>query len=175
MKNYLYQVGGCLKNDAPTYVLREADAKLYDALITGQFCYVLNSRQMGKSSLRVQMMHRLQREGMTCASIDMTRVGSDNLTPAKWYREVIFELLRGFNLLGKFNFKAWWHEKKYLSNNQRLSQFIEEIILVHLNTDNIFIIVNNPPAALEEILTWTSGQPSETYLSSLVIPDIFLT
>ncbi|MDJ0595530.1 MAG: AAA-like domain-containing protein [Pleurocapsa sp. MO_226.B13] len=148
MNNYQYQVGGCLKRDAPTYVLREADAQLYQALITGHFCYVLNSRQMGKSSLRVQMMHRLQREGTTCASIDMTRIGSDNLAPAKWYKGIIFELSRGFNLLGKFNFKAWWQEKEHLSNNQRLSDFIEEIILVYLPTENIFIFIDEIDSVL---------------------------
>ena len=148
MKNYQYQIGGCLKSNAPTYVQREADIQLYDALVAGQFCYVLNSRQMGKSSLRVQMMHRLKTEGMTCASIDMTRVGSNNLTPAKWYKGVVFELLRSFNLLGQFNFKTWWQEKDNLSNNQRLSQLIEEIILVHLKTDKIFIFIDEIDSVL---------------------------
>ena len=50
---YDYQVGGSLAMDAPTYVVRSADRYLYKVLKQGEFCYILNPRQMGKSSLMV--------------------------------------------------------------------------------------------------------------------------
>ncbi|GET39553.1 hypothetical protein MiSe_43230 [Microseira wollei NIES-4236] len=55
--NDRYQVGGSLAFDATSYVERLADSPIYDALLRGEFCYVLNSRQMGKSSLLVRTKH----------------------------------------------------------------------------------------------------------------------
>lgn len=124
-----YKVGGSLEYQHPTYIVRQADQELYQGLQDGEFCYVLNSRQMGKSSLRVQTMKRLQREGVKCASIDMMRIGSD-VTPAEWYGGVVSELIRGFGLTSKINFSTWWRERELLSPIQRLSEFIEDVLLI---------------------------------------------
>jgi predicted ATPase/GAF domain-containing protein/tRNA A-37 threonylcarbamoyl transferase component Bud32 len=126
---YDYQVGGSLPIDAPTYVVRSADRYLYKALTKGDFCYILNTRQMGKSSLMVRMMHHLQQEELCCAAIDMTRIGNENITPEQWYKGLIVELWQSFDLFGKVNLKAWWQEHLNLSPVQQLSKFLENVIL----------------------------------------------
>jgi hypothetical protein len=84
-ENYEYQVGASLPPDAPSYVLRKADSDFYHALKAGKYCYVFNSRQMGKSSLKVRVMQRLVNEGVACSSIDISGQGSkDNVTQEQW-------------------------------------------------------------------------------------------
>ncbi len=147
---YEYQVGGSLDSDAPSYVTREADSELYQALKTGQFCYVLNSRQMGKSSLRVKTMKRLQAEGTVCVFIDLTGIGKQDVTPEKWYAGIVQSLVSSCQLAPKIQWRTWWRERQdLLSPVQRLSLFIEEVLLVEVK-QNIVIFVDEIDRVLSQ-------------------------
>ncbi|MBD2611365.1 MAG: hypothetical protein FWK04_26905 [Nostoc sp. GBBB01] len=127
-----YQVGGSLRSDDPTYVIRQADEKLYTSLKAGDFCYVLNCRQMGKSSLLQRTSYRLKQEGYNCVYLDMTRLGSEDTTPEQWYKGITISLFYSLNLAEKVNFKEWWNAQSGISSVQKLHQFVEELLLTNL-------------------------------------------
>ena len=135
-----YQVGGSLTNNAPNYVKRQADDDLYNRLKAGEFCYVLNSRQMGKSSLQVRTIQRLTNEGIACAAIDISEIGNRGVTPEQWYAGLLRILENNFNLSDIVNVRTWWRDRNFLTPVQRLSEFIETVLLPNISSNIVIFI-----------------------------------
>ena len=139
MAHYRYQVGGSLRRDDPNYVERAADNELDKALRQGDFCYVLNSRQMGKSSLLVRSKFRLEQRGYRCSTLDITGIGSETITPEQWYRGIITQIYLGLNLAGKLDLKQWWHQVSDLPLPQRLHHYYDIITSVSERCERVYI------------------------------------
>src|ERR1051326_990141 len=107
METSFYTSGGTLAADAPSYITRAADHDLFDGLSDGRFCYVLTSRQMGKSSLRNRTAKRLRDAGSAVAELDLTGIGR-NLSAEQWYDGVVYELGRELGIKTQLN--ACWHQ-----------------------------------------------------------------
>jgi WD40 repeat protein len=135
-----YQVGGSLTNNAPNYVKRQADDDFYNGLKAGEFCYVLNSRQMGKSSLQVRTIQRLRNEGIACAAIDISEIGNRGVTPEQWYAGLLRILENNFNLSDVVNVRTWWRDRNFLTPVQRLSEFIETVLLANISSNIVIFI-----------------------------------
>jgi hypothetical protein len=65
-----YVTGGTLPPGAPSYVERQADRDLYEALLRGEFCYVLHARQMGERSLIAHVSAGLREAGVAVVIAD---------------------------------------------------------------------------------------------------------
>src|SRR5215813_6458403 len=123
-----YVTGGTLRRDAPSYVERQADRTLYEGLLQGQFCYVLTSRQMGKSSLMVRTAARLREDGVGVAILDLTAIGQ-NLNAEQWYDGLLGRIGRHLQLEDEI--EEFWLNHPRLSPLQRWMSAITEVVLPH--------------------------------------------
>src|SRR5437773_8225111 len=121
-----YVTGGTLRQDALSYVERRADRDLYEGLQRGEFCYVLTSRQMGKSSLMVRTAARLRAETTAVAVLDLTRIGQ-NLTVEQWYDGLLAQIGRQLDLEDEL--EEYWLQHERQSPLQRWMGALHEIVM----------------------------------------------
>jgi tetratricopeptide (TPR) repeat protein len=121
-----YVIGGTLQRSAPSYVSRQADEDLYNGLTEGKFCYLLTSRQMGKSSLMVRTAARLREEGAAVAVLDLTAIGQ-NLTAEQWYDGLLGRIGQQLDLEDEL--EDFWLDHERLGPLQRWMRAIREIVL----------------------------------------------
>ena len=120
--------GGSLPPEAPSYVARKADEDLYQSLSSGQFCYVLDSRQVGKSSLMVRVASRLRNDGVRVTVLDLSSLGQ-NVSIEQWYFGLLYSIAEMFNLDARI--EDFWVSNTNLSPVQRWMSALRDIILAN--------------------------------------------
>jgi tetratricopeptide (TPR) repeat protein len=121
-----FTAGGTLPLNAPSYVKRPTDDELLYHLMSGEFCYVLTPRQMGKSSLIIRTAQSLQNEGIRSAIVDLTVTGTVE-SEDQWYKGILTQIQRRLRLnIAPVN---WWDQKKDIPNIQKFIEFFEEVLM----------------------------------------------
>jgi len=133
-----YVVGGTMTPGSPSYIPRAADNDLYEAVLAGEYCYVLTARQMGKSSLMARAVHRLRAIGVDSAVVDLTQIGGakSGITPEQWYYGMAHAIAK--QLQPHLDSRSWWRDHDELHPPQRLAELLTE--LVHEAADRRFVI-----------------------------------
>jgi AAA-like domain/PEGA domain len=133
-----YVTGGTLRRDAACYIEREADRQLFIALQKQEVCYVLTSRQMGKSSLMVRTAARLREVNAAVAVLDLTGLGQ-NLTTEQWYNGLIDRIGRQLHLQDEV--EDAWMKWDHLGPLQRWMCTLREIVLPRCR-DRVVIFID---------------------------------
>ena len=94
---------------------------MFDLLERGEYCNVLCSRQMGKTSLLLRTKEYLSKKGVRTASIDVAGYLGSPENPDIWYRGLLQRIAR--DLRPGLDVTAWWNNCPLATPNQRLIEF----------------------------------------------------
>ena len=134
-----FQVGGTLDSDDSSYVFRQADKELLSCLEKGDFCFVLNCRQMGKSSLMIKTAAQLTENNINCAFSDLSGLGTYDVNPDKWYKSFAYQLLESLDL-DEIDLDEWWKNHCSFTGINCLEKLLENVILANLSTKVVIFI-----------------------------------
>jgi AAA-like domain len=133
--------GGSVPIENQSYVERQADRELYDRVRAKEYCFVFNSRQMGKSSLLVRTIQKLRQDSVLCAVINPQARGT-SLSEDKWYAGTIKRLIEDLHLTDRVDFSKWWKEldAQSISAVEKFYELIDNIVLDYIDQDVVIFV-----------------------------------
>lgn len=137
-----FVTGGALKEDSPSYLLRPADEEIVEYLQKGELCYILCSRQVGKTSIVVRAARKLREEGGTVILLDLSQIGKPD-SPDKWYYGLIFSIGRKLADAGidcQRELRDHWRSNSDLSPYLRWRDALINIILPRIPTALVIVL-----------------------------------
>jgi hypothetical protein len=146
VENVQYFVdGGTLPLYTPSYVPRPADRDLLQSVLDSRFCYVLTTRQMGKSSLMIRTAKQVRDRGGKAALVDLTAIGA-KVSRDQWYLGILTRLKSELQLTT--DAEAWWGERQHLGEPQRLSDFLRDVVLSEIRDGQVVIFIDEIDSTL---------------------------
>lgn len=140
-----FTVGGRLHLSNQTYVHRTSDDELLQELINGKYCYILNARQTGKSSLRIKIVDRLKKCNPKVDSviIDLNNVAISRMNWRQWCFAITETIAKAESLqiMTTKELDQWW--KSFgddIAPLQRHINFLEEYVLKQLDRRVVIFI-----------------------------------
>lgn len=121
-----FRAGGTLEPGAQSYITRRADEQLFQALVSGEYVYLLDSRQKGKSSLIARSIMKLREVGVLPAKLDLQRIGA-NVTPEQWYGGLAVGA--GQELGMQAEVIRYWQERQSVGPLSRFVGVLQEVVL----------------------------------------------
>ena len=138
-RTQFFKVGGALDPLSPSYLERTADTELYEALRNGEPCYVLDTRQMGKSSLIARVGKRLKDEGAAFAFLDISGLGQTIKIDQRYVAQ-LETLAQAFGIEHEINAFIDQHER--LGPVTLWSRAIRDVVVKRLPNPRIVIVVD---------------------------------
>ncbi len=133
------QVGGTLNPRRHLYLTREdLEDQVYGLLKQGEYCNILSSRQVGKSSIVNKARLRLREDGIRTVYIDLAGELGTPASAEDWYQGFLVRLTRGLRL--RIDIKAWWQQNPDGTANLRFLRFFREVVAPALEAPLVIFV-----------------------------------
>lgn len=126
-----FMAGGALLPEASSYVKRPADDELFQLILAGRFAYVLGPRHMGKSSLMMHTVCRVQQQGFHTATVQLGAIDR-HVSIEQAYLFLIKRLKLQLKL--SVDPDTWWADHASLETSKRFIDFLHDVVLTEIKS-----------------------------------------